>query len=199
MMDGFAVCSKDIQKGKAYDVRGEIMAGHEPSFEMTPGTVVRITTGAPVPEGADAVIKVEDSTLLTTDTEQVSFSVTVATGKAIRPIGCDVKPGQRVMDKGTRLGAAEIGLLACVGVSRVQVYRRPRIAVLSTGDELVPCDQEPKAGKIRDSNGPMLMAAVKQYCGYAWPCVDLGIATGQPFPLPRPLRIPNIRLSRCRW
>jgi molybdopterin molybdotransferase len=131
---------------------------------------MRIMTGAPVPPGADAVIQVE----LTRPLERVvELLAAVPEGASIRRAGDDVARGQRLLAAGAQLRPGELGLLAAQGYARVPVYRRPRVAILSTGDELVDVGQIPGPGQIRNSNATMLAAQV-QRCG-AIP-VSLGVA-----------------------
>jgi gephyrin len=176
--DGYAVKSSDGPG--VYTIAGVVTAGSLPNFTVQSGTVARITTGSAVPEGADAVVMVEDTVLLPGNPEQVRIEVRVSPGAEIRPIGCDVAVGQVILKAGLRVSSAEIGLLATVGITTVQVYGLPKVAVLSTGDELVlhnvAFDNLP-AGCIRDSNRPMLFAAIAD-SDPCWKneCVDLGIA-----------------------
>ena len=160
-MDGFAVRSADVRLASpansiVLSVIEDIPAGSSPHVALQPGQAARIMTGAPLPEGSDAVIPIED-----TDHDfmenpvifpfQVKISAPVKSGAFIRPHGQDIRRGQIVLQSGRRIGPAEVGLLASLGISRVPVYRKPRIALLSTGDELVPLDQPLAAGKIHDS------------------------------------------------
>ncbi len=159
--DGFAVVASDTSRVRR--LVGEQMAGTASGPRVEPGTVVRITTGAPIPPGADAVVMVER-------TEEQNGRViihqeTIEPGADIRPPGQDIQKGQLVLKQGTRLGPAEIGLLATIGCTSVKVYRRPTVAVLSTGDELVEPDESPGPGQIRDSNRYTLAAAVAEAGG----------------------------------
>jgi gephyrin len=171
--DGYAVCSAD-GPGE-YPIVGDATAGRIPSFQVTPGSVAYITTGAPLPSGADAVVMVEDTQLLPPrdGVTYVRIGRRVTAGSDVRPVGYDVAVGEEVLAAGVRLGAAELGLLATVGQASVPVVRQPRVAVLSTGDELVNADAVLQPGKIRDSNRVTLLAAVTAAGGEA---VDLGIA-----------------------
>eukprot|EP00300_Choanocystis_sp_HF-7_P036931 c52890_g1_i1.p1 GENE.c52890_g1_i1~~c52890_g1_i1.p1 ORF type:complete len:436 (-),score=99.20 c52890_g1_i1:85-1335(-) len=171
IMDGYAVVSSD-GRGE-YSVVGSSVAGTDPeSILVEPGTIAYVTTGAPVPSGADAVIPVEK-------TEEISSTRVRIDGDAkpglwIREIGSDCEAGTVVAAKGECLHAAEVGLCAMVGVTRVRVTAKPIIAVMSTGDEIVPPEtQNPQSGKVRDSNRPMLLAAFESL-GYR--TIDLGIA-----------------------
>lgn len=170
VVDGFAVVAAD-GPGEATLV-GEVTAGRLPTFTVQPGQAAYITTGAPLPTGADAVVMVEDSVRLSG--RRVRLLAQVKPGDNVRPVGMDVTAGEVVLDAGTRLGAAEVGLLATVGHAQVQVVPRPRVAILSTGNEVVEPDQTPGPGQIRDSNRTMLAAAVTAAGGVV---VDLGIAS----------------------
>jgi gephyrin len=143
---------------------------------VEPGTVAYITTGAPLPPGADAVMMVEESEPALTSADgvaRVALKARVAEGDDVRPVGVDVTAGQIVLQAGERLGPAEIGLLATVGITEVACHPRPRVAILSTGDELVEPGEPLGPGQIRDANRAMLRAAVRQLGGQV---IDLGIA-----------------------
>ncbi len=155
-MDGYAVVASDASPWR--EVIGVQTAGHPIDVEVTPGTAVRITTGAPVPPGADAVVRVENTESV--DDHVIIHQEAVQPGENIRPIGFDLRRGDRLLPAGTLLGPAEIGLVASLGVDPVRVFRRPRVSVLSTGDELVEPAQPLAPGKIRDSNRFSLMAAL---------------------------------------
>ncbi len=171
--DGYAVVAADGPG--AYPIVGEATAGRVADFTVLPGTVAYITTGAPVPAGADAVVMVEETEPLPDEHGQrrVRIQQPVQAGDDIRPIGVDVDRGQQVLQRGARLGPAEIGLLATVGAAQAIVYPRPTVALLSTGDELVEPDQALAPGQIRDSNRSTLRAAVLAAGGVP---IDLGIA-----------------------
>lgn len=171
--DGYAVIAADGPG--IYPVIGEVTAGRLADFAVTPGSVAYITTGAPLPRGADAVVMVEETESLPAadGRTNVRINSAVRPGDDVRPVGFDVAAGQQVLAAGTRLGAAEIGLLATVGAATVSVHPAPRVAILSTGDELVEAGTPPGAGQIRDSNRPTLAAAVEAAGGIV---VDLGIA-----------------------
>ncbi|GER31719.1 molybdopterin biosynthesis protein [Striga asiatica] len=174
--DGYAVIASD-GPGE-YPVITESRAGDDAiDVTVTPGTIAYVTTGGPIPKGADAVVQVEDTVLLESAAgapKRVRVLKQVAQGLDIRPVGCDIAKGDLVLKSGERLGAAEVGLLATVGVTAVKVYCTPKIAVLSTGDELVdPTNTSLNRGQIRDSNRAMILAAAQQQ---QCEILDLGIA-----------------------
>ncbi|KAF7004179.1 hypothetical protein CFC21_019422 [Triticum aestivum] len=174
--DGYAVVAAD-GPGE-YPVIAEARAGDDAlGVVVTPGTVAYVTTGGPIPDGADAVVQVEDTEQVAAapdGSKRVRISARVAEGHDIRSVGCDIEKDYIVLKSGENIGPAEIGLLATVGVTTVKAYRRPTIAVFSTGDELVqPATATLNRGQIRDSNRAMLLAAaIQQKCKV----VDLGIA-----------------------
>jgi gephyrin len=167
-MDGFAVISGDTQPVR--QIVGDQFAGTMEALHVEPGTAAYITTGAPLPPGADAVVQIEH-------TEQtpggVRIGETPRAGQNIRPIGSDLKRGDRVLAAGTMLTPAAVGLLASLGKTDARVTRRPRISVLATGDELVAPGQPLGPGQIRDSNRFALVTALAplgvtiQYAGLA--------------------------------
>jgi len=163
-MDGFAIRSADVQNPPTtLPVAGEIPAGALSIPALRPGMTLRIMTGAPMPEGADAVIPVEETQAQPEGT--VTFLTAAAPGDCVRPAGEDVIAGSVVLTTGTRLRPASIGLCAAVGRSAVLAVRRPRVAIISTGDELVPPGQALKPGQIYNSNLYSLAAQVEEAGG----------------------------------
>src|SRR5258705_2645307 len=170
-MDGYAVRGADVTRdGVTLRVVGAIAAGSLPERTVEGGEAMRIMTGAPMPEGADTVVRVED-----TDNGASIVTINKATpkGVGVRQAGEDLRRGEVVLARGTFLRHAEIGVLASIGRAKVDVVRRPNVAVLSTGDELVDIDEEPGPGKIRDANRYSLAAAVRATGCAAF---ELGIA-----------------------
>jgi len=170
-MDGYAVRGADVaQGGVRLRVVGEVAAGSLPDRKVGAGEAVRIMTGAPMPDGADTVVRVED-----TDNGPDVVTITTATpqGAAVRRAGEDLRRGEVVLARGTLLRHAEIGVLASIGRATVNVIRRPNVAVLSTGDELVDIADAPGPGQIRDANRYSLAAAVRATGCAAF---ELGIA-----------------------
>lgn len=161
-MDGYALRSADIQSATrtnpiSLNVIGDIAAGVWPKFTLQAGTAARIMTGAPVPAGADAIVPVEDTDEGWKDRErplpeQIAIYRLVGEGDYIRPKGDDIHAGDTILQRGHLIRPPEISVLASLGVSAVPVVRRPRVAILATGDELVDVDQPLTDGKIRNSN-----------------------------------------------
>jgi molybdenum cofactor synthesis domain-containing protein len=177
-MDGYAVRAADVASADsdfpvALRVVDVLPAGHAPTVAIGPGEAIRIMTGAPVPDGADAIVMVEETRVADDDDGRVLIEFSASVGDFVRAAGGDVQPGDVVVEAGTRLRPAHLGVLASVGRSEVTVYPRARVGVLSTGDELV-ADGSPLApGQIRDSNRPMLLALLEELGADA---VDLGSA-----------------------
>jgi molybdenum cofactor synthesis domain-containing protein len=174
-MDGYAVRAGDTAgaaPGSPVRLRvvGELPAGRAPDRSVGAGEAIRIMTGAPMPPGADAVVMVERTKRAGDDGVAIEAEATAQ--DHVREAGGDLRAGQVVFEPGTRLGAAHLGVLASVGATTVRVHPRPRVGVLSTGDELVE-DGQLEPGEIRDSNRPMLLALVAET---GMEPVDLGIA-----------------------
>ena len=173
-MDGYAVQASDTAGATAgapvrLRVVDELAAGRATDVTVRAGEAIRIMTGAPMPSGADAVVMVEHTR---TAGNRVDIEVPVEPGQHVRAAGGDLRAGQTVFAEGTLLGAAAIGVLSSIGATTVRVVPRPRVGVLSTGDELV--ESGPLApGKIRDSNRPMLLGLVREA---GLDAIDLGIA-----------------------
>ncbi len=202
-MDGYAVRADDTRGASesspvSLKVIGEVAAGYESDREVTPGTAIRIMTGAPVPAGADAVVQFEDTDegrpprlvhrmgvesggrpsaregkARVAEGGEVKVYKLAPVGLNIREAGEDLKRGQLVFTKGTVIRPSEAGVLASLGYAQVPVYRRPRVAILSTGDELVDINEPLPPGKIRNSNSYSVAALVLRYGGIP---VLLGIA-----------------------
>jgi molybdopterin molybdotransferase len=160
LRDGFAVRSSDCAVERELRLVEEIAAGTIPRKSISPGECARIFTGAPIPKGADAVVMQEDTQSAGDRIRILDYSAQA--GQWIFPRGSEMRAGEVVLAAGTPLGAAAIGLLANVGLAEVLVYPRPRVAVIATGDELVPVNVEPGPGQIRNSNGSMLAAQAHQ-------------------------------------
>jgi gephyrin len=157
-MDGYAVVADDPSPWR--EIVGRQSAGYVADLEVSLGTAAWITTGAPVPRGATAVVPVEATELA--DEHVIVHQERLEPGENIRPIGVDLARGSVVLVRGSLLGAAEMGLLASLGVDPVTVVRRPRVSVLSTGNELVEPSEMPGPGQIRDANRFSLIAALQE-------------------------------------
>lgn len=176
-MDGFAIRSADTGSGRArLRVVDAVAAGHVSSARVEHGSAIRIMTGAPLPDGADAVCKIEEARLEAGDATVVIDRV-VQAGEHVRRPGDDVTVGQVVVARWAELGPSHLGVLAAQGCMKVLVYPRPRVGVLSTGDELVDDGEELVAGKIRDVNRPILLASLRR-SGFT--PVDLGVVGDVP-------------------
>jgi len=170
-MDGFAVRAADVASAPAtLTVIGDLAAGGVPTDPVGRGQAIRIMTGAPMPAGADAVVMVEDTELTGAE---VRVLAPAAVGDHVRPAGGDVGAGTTVFEAGVRLTPFHLGVLASLGVTHPVVGRRPTVAILSTGDEVMPPETATlRPGAIRDANRPLLAAALREL-GVA--VVDLGI------------------------
>lgn len=167
-VDGYAVVAADGPGWR--QIVGDQMAGYVAGLQVGPGTAVRVTTGAPIPPGADTMVMIEQTE--ERDGRVNILAPSLQAGANIRPVGQDIDQGQQVLAKGTLLGPAELGLLGTVGLTEVSVYRRPKVAVMSTGDEIVEPYERPAPGQIRDANRFSMMSVVRQ--SGAEP-LDLGI------------------------
>lgn len=185
MMDGYAVRAADVAAaGATLCVAGEVTAGMQFAGAVKAGEAVRIMTGAPTPEGADAVVRLEDATLHG-DGETVSFRRGIAPGANIIRRGTSMRAGDRILPAGRLVRPQEIAALAELGCAKVRVYPRPTLAILATGDEIIPVHDVPGPAQIRNSNGPMLAAqAERRGCD----CLDLGIARDDRRELERAIR-----------
>jgi molybdenum cofactor synthesis domain-containing protein len=171
-MDGYAVISADTVKlPTTLKVTEMLAAGHATDREVMPGEAIKIMTGAPMPKGADAIVPIE-VTQPGDELDTVVLNDTARAGQYVRAAGEDLQTGQLVFPLGTELSPGHIGVLASFGVDQVPVFPKPRIGVLSTGDELVDGPGELQPGQIRDSNRHTLLALVRQY---GLEAVDLGL------------------------
>jgi molybdopterin molybdotransferase len=178
-MDGYALRAADTAGAAAarparLTVLGEIAAGAVASRPVGPGEAYRILTGAPMPAGADSVIPQED---VAREGARLVVPRPVAAGDFVRRRGEDIRPGDALLAAGTRLGPAALGVLAALGRPLVRVYQRPRVAILSTGDELVDVDAVPGPGQIPNSNTYTMAAQIREAGGVP---VNLGIARDTP-------------------
>jgi molybdopterin molybdotransferase len=158
-MDGYALHAADLEPARgAIAVTREIAAGATPGSALAAGETARIFTGAPLPPGSAAVVRQEDTEC---EGGKMTVRVAVKPGENVREAGEDIDIGDRVLDAGTSLGPAALGVLASVGKTTVSVYQTPRVALLSSGDELIEPDGDPGAGQIVSSNSYSLAAQVR--------------------------------------
>lgn len=156
--DGYAVFAADAKAGATLKCTGEIKAGDRVTKELWAETCVQIMTGAAVPSGADAVVMIEHTKR---EGDQVRFERAAVTGQNFVPRGSEARAGQTLLTPGTRLGYAELALAAQVGAAELKCGQKPRVAILSTGDEIVPVDSVPGRFQIRNSNSVSLAAQVR--------------------------------------
>ena len=173
LMDGYAIRCADIRgAGAELLIVEEVTAGRVPKRAVEFGQATRIMTGAPIPDGADAVVKVEDTEMVGTDRVRILAAEAHPEQNVIRR-GTSMRSGEVVLEAGRSLRAQELAALAEMGCHQVSVQQRPTMAVLATGDELVPVGETPGPGQIRNSNETMLAAQIEHAGGQA---VPLGIA-----------------------
>ena len=169
-MDGYAVRDRDLAPGCELPVVGYLAAGHAWGQSLAEGTALRIMTGAPLPAGADTVVRFEDTTPLD---NLVRIAVVPKQGRNVRLAGEDVRAGQLVLPAGRLLRPQEIGMLASLGRAKVRVHRRPVVAILSTGDEVAPRGRAAAAGRIRNinsyTNAAQVLAPAGSHCCSASP------------------------------
>ncbi len=170
-MDGYAIRAADTTDGLVeLALMGRVAAGELSAVRVAAGQAMRIFTGAPMPAGSDSVVPQED---VEADGARVRIRGPIARGAYVRPRGEDLQLGETVLEAGHVVGPAEVGMLATLGVSQVPVYRRPRVAVLSTGDEIADLGTEPSASQIPNTNTYSLMAQVIEAGGEP---IALGVA-----------------------
>ncbi|MCG6157611.1 molybdopterin molybdotransferase MoeA [Rubinisphaera margarita] len=172
LMDGFAVRSQDIQPNVTLRVQERLTAGQVPKLPLSPGVTTQVMTGTQVPDGTDAVVRVED--VNDPEAEELTLSISsLAAGRNVFHRGESMQTGETILKPGELLEFPKIALLAELGVMSVSCFPRPTVSVLATGDELVPANQQPGPGQIRNSNEPMLVAQVANAGGIPQP---VGIA-----------------------
>src|SRR5262245_30105426 len=171
-VDGFAVRSSDTLGAsdtapRRLRLNGEvIVCGHPPALEVEPASATTIATGGVIPRGADAVVMIEHTELLENEhAAAIDVRRTVAPGQFVSYAGSDIARGEVVLRRGTRISSREIGMLAACGIAAGEVVRKPKVAVLSTGDELVPPGGALASAHLYDSNGAIIAAAVAEAGG----------------------------------
>ncbi len=171
-MDGYAVIATDCQRGSRLRVIGEQPAGVDRKLRFSKGETIRIFTGAPIPQGADAIVMQED---VTRDGEEIVVNVDVEVGEFVRKGGCDLSDGQRILSKGEQISATKLALLASQGLAEISVGGQARVAIISTGDELAKTGDKLRDGQIYDSNSALLQSLVRRFgadVGLAEHCRD---------------------------
>jgi molybdopterin molybdotransferase len=169
-VDGYAVASKDVVGASEtipsmMNLIGEVIMGQAPSISLKfPGECAYVPTGGMLPEGTDSTVMVEYTDKLDEDT--ILINTSIAYGDNVVDIGEDIAIDELIIKKGTKLRPYEIGVLSSLGIGKVSVYEKPKVAIISTGDEIVGCDDTPKLGEVRDINSYMLYTAVLEDGGY---------------------------------
>jgi len=161
-MDGYAVRASDTQRAGRSPVELDVVGNGDGSATVGPRRAAHVHTGSPLPEGADAVVMVEDTSRVG---DRVEVSTAVTAGENVAPVGEDVTDGQHLYDPGHRLSAADLGLLQGAGHREVDVYERPRVSVVPTGEELVGPDEDPDAGEVVETNGLTVSRLVRRWGG----------------------------------
>ena len=190
-VDGFALRAADTigandSAPRKLTLNGEVIAcGHAPSLEVSLGTATTIATGGVIPRGADAVVMVEWTELLADTPPQIELRRAVAPGQFVSYAGSDIARGETLLRRGARIGSREIGMLAASGLAHVDVVRRPKVAVLSTGDELVEPGKPLAPASVYDSNGAIIAAAVTEAGGDA---IAMGAFPDDPVKLEKAVR-----------
>ena len=170
-VDGFALRAADTlgasdNASKFFMLNGEVIAcGFSPGLEVKPGTATAIATGGVIPRGADAVVMIEQTELIGGNEPRIELRRTAAPGQLISYAGSDIARGETLLRRGARIGSREIGMLAASGLAHINVVRRPKVAVLSTGDELVEPGRGLRPASVYDSNGAIIAAAVTEVGG----------------------------------
>src|SRR5690606_24698691 len=168
-MDGFAVRAADVAAVSAtLKVVETVTAGQTPQHTVSAGAATRIMTGAPLPPGADAIVPIERCTYVE-GAGGVAVNEPAQAGAFVIRQGASMARGETVLKAGTRVTPPAIGLLAELGRARINVFPRPLVGILATGDELVPIDQQPGPGQIRNSNQSMLLAQMRHAGAAIWP------------------------------
>ena len=161
-MDGYAVIASDCRPGARLGVSGEQPAGLDRQLRLSSGAAVRIFTGAPMPEGADAVVMQEE---VTRQEDEIEINAAVFPGQYIRQRGCDLAPGQKILGSGERIRATTLALLMSQGLDTVAVGGEVRMAIISTGDELAKAGDKLQPGQIYDSNATLLQSLLRGFAG----------------------------------
>ena len=170
-VDGFALRAADTvgasdSNPKTFHLNAEVIAcGHAPQLTVAPGTATAIATGGVIPRGADAVVMIEATELIEQGAPHIELRRSAAPGQFVSYAGSDIARGETLLRRGTRIGSREIGMLAACGLAEIDVVRRPKVAVLSTGDELVEPGKPLKPASVYDSNGAIIAAAVAEAGG----------------------------------
>lgn len=167
-MDGYAICaSSSYGSGESnpgwLTIKGSVAMGERPGFQIAPGEAARIATGGMLPKGADAIVMIEHTEAV--DDASIEIYKSVAPGQHVIDIGEDFKQDEILLSCGRLIRAQEVGLLAAFGKQKISVYKKPVVAIISTGDEVVPIEQNPPLGKIRDINSYTLSAQVREAGG----------------------------------